>query len=105
MSQVPIGKSGVSRAEVLSCAVPRPLFVEEFGLKRLMETQGTAVTMSRSDFEAGRWSRLIEQAYQQGSLKKKQHRSEELRKAREGIIDVRASTVIAEEIERFMQES
>ena len=79
--------------------------MEEFGLKRLMENQGTALPMSRSDFEAGRWSRLIEQAYEQGKEKKLRHREECLMKMKQGIVDKRASTVIAEEVERFMQET
>lgn len=42
--------------------VPRPQFIEEYGLLKLMQDQGSAVQLSREDFEAGYWSEAIEQA-------------------------------------------
>ncbi|GAA94009.1 uncharacterized protein L969DRAFT_92945 [Mixia osmundae IAM 14324] len=46
--------------------VPRPLFIEEYGLKRLMEQQGKPVEMSRDAFESGQWEHLIMRAYRLG---------------------------------------
>ncbi|OZJ06226.1 hypothetical protein BZG36_00819 [Bifiguratus adelaidae] len=44
--------------------VPRPQFIEELGLKRLMETQGSCVELPREDFEGGRWRDYILKAAQ-----------------------------------------
>ncbi|KAI8391616.1 uncharacterized protein BYT42DRAFT_642052 [Radiomyces spectabilis] len=44
--------------------VSRPQFMEERGLLKLMNDQGSAVEMSRDDFEAGRWAPTIEKAAQ-----------------------------------------
>ncbi|KAI8343591.1 hypothetical protein BC941DRAFT_411822 [Chlamydoabsidia padenii] len=44
--------------------VPRPQFIEEFGLRKLMQDQGSAVELDRNDFEAGMWAKAIEQAAQ-----------------------------------------
>ena len=67
--------------------MPRPLFVEEFGLKRLMETSGTALPMSRADFEAGRWSSLIVKAHELGRMKKEKHRKDFIARKGEDKID------------------
>ncbi|KAF7731008.1 hypothetical protein EC973_001054 [Apophysomyces ossiformis] len=42
--------------------VSRPQFIEEHGLLKLMHNQGSAVEMSRQDFEQGRWAEAIEAA-------------------------------------------
>lgn len=42
--------------------VPRPQFIEEHGLLKLMNNQGSAVELPREDFEEGRWSSYIEKA-------------------------------------------
>ncbi|KAI8080132.1 uncharacterized protein B0P05DRAFT_469337 [Gilbertella persicaria] len=42
--------------------VPRPQFIEEHGLLKLMSDQGSAVELSREDFEAGNWAPAIEHA-------------------------------------------
>ncbi|KAI8059125.1 hypothetical protein BC940DRAFT_314371 [Gongronella butleri] len=39
--------------------VPRPQFIEEYGLRKLMVDQGSAVELDRHDFEAGRWADAI----------------------------------------------
>ncbi|KAI8387322.1 hypothetical protein BD560DRAFT_382106 [Blakeslea trispora] len=44
--------------------VPRPQFIEEHGLLKLMNDQGSAVELSREDFEAGNWTSAIERASQ-----------------------------------------
>lgn len=78
-------------------AVPRPLFVEEFGLKRLMHARGASLELSRVDFEAGRWELHIEEAYELGRAAKEEAR-------RVGFEDERAGEVIRCEIERFLAE-
>jgi hypothetical protein len=79
--------------------------VEEFGLKRLMEQRGTALPMTRSDFEGGRWARLISAADDLGRAKKAAHKRETLAHQQAGKPAVpRASEVIAIEVERFMAE-
>ncbi|GAA6038314.1 hypothetical protein JCM8097_003939 [Rhodosporidiobolus ruineniae] len=98
-----LGKLGYGTcSETLSCKtpfiyVPRPLFVEEFGLKRLMTARGTSLELDRADFEAGRWEFHIEEAYEQGRAAKEEAR-------RVGFVDEKAGAVIREEIERFLGE-
>lgn len=46
--------------------VPRPLFVEEHGLRLLLEEEGTGVELSRHEYESGQWAKKVEQAYLQG---------------------------------------
>ncbi|GAA5853614.1 hypothetical protein JCM8547_007384 [Rhodosporidiobolus lusitaniae] len=97
-----LGKLGYGTcSETLSCRtpfiyVPRPLFVEEFGLKRLMQARGTSLELDRADFEAGRWEFHIEEAYEQGRVVKEEAR-------RVGFQDEKAGEVIRREIERFME--
>ncbi|GAA6054431.1 hypothetical protein JCM3770_007213 [Rhodotorula araucariae] len=96
-----LGKLGYGTcSETLSCRtpfiyVPRPLFVEEFGLKRLMHARGASLELSRADFEAGRWSLHVDEAYELGRAAKEQAR-------REGFVDEHAGEVIRREIERFL---
>ncbi|GAA6022000.1 hypothetical protein JCM10207_002402 [Rhodosporidiobolus poonsookiae] len=98
-----LGKLGYGTcSETLSCKtpfiyVPRPLFVEEFGLKRLMQARGTSLELDRTDFEAGRWEFHIEEAYEQGRAAKEEAR-------RTGFVDEMAGERIREEVERFMDE-
>ncbi|GAA6014112.1 hypothetical protein JCM11491_004108 [Sporobolomyces phaffii] len=98
-----VGKLGYGTcSETLSCKtpfvyVPRPLFVEEFGLKRLMATRGVALELARTDFEAGRWQLHIDEAYERGRDAK------DLARAR-GFEDDGAAGVIRGEIERFMRQ-
>jgi len=75
--------------------VPRPLFVEEFGLKRLMAQRGVSLELARTDFEAGRWEVHIEEAYELGREAKEEAR-------RNGFVDEGAAEFIRKEIEEFM---
>ncbi|CAG8611952.1 13063_t:CDS:2 [Funneliformis caledonium] len=43
--------------------ISRPQFIEELGLKRLMESQGICVEMPKSHFESGQWKSYIDKAY------------------------------------------
>ncbi|KAI9264863.1 hypothetical protein BDA99DRAFT_507104 [Phascolomyces articulosus] len=42
--------------------VPRPQFIEEYGLLKLMHDQGSAVELTRQDFESGNWGAAIQKA-------------------------------------------
>lgn len=79
-------------------AVPRPLFVEEFGLKRLMQQRGTSLELDRADFEAGRWEFHVAEAYERGREEKEESR-------RIGYVCEGAGRVIVREIERFLKQS
>lgn len=76
--------------------VPRPLFVEEFGLRRLMQARGTSLELDRTDFEAGRWEFHIEEAHELGKAAKEHAR-------RTGFVDEGAARVIRKEIEDFVE--
>ncbi|SGZ31450.1 BQ5605_C044g12179 [Microbotryum silenes-dioicae] len=78
--------------------VPRPLFVEEFGLKRLMTSRGVALELDRQDFEAGRWEFHVLEAEARGAEAKARAR-------REGFQDERAGQVIRDELEKFLTQS
>lgn len=78
--------------------------MEEFGLKRLMEQRGTALPMTRADFEAGRWSKLVLKAYEMGKQKKEQHQADHLAALENGKEEQSAGTIISLELEKFMQE-
>ncbi|KAJ1308054.1 hypothetical protein OPQ81_002121 [Rhizoctonia solani] len=76
MGDVLLGKLGYGTCAecVDSCTpfvyVPRALFVEEHGLRMLMETAGTGVELPRERYEAGDWASAIEEAWTRGGEKK-----------------------------------
>jgi len=50
--------------------VSRPLFVEEHGLRRLLEQSGVGHELSRTAFECGDWAHAVERAWKRGKLAK-----------------------------------
>ncbi|KAL5525717.1 hypothetical protein ACEPAG_7054 [Sanghuangporus baumii] len=46
--------------------VPRPLFVEEHGLRRLLQDEGTGVELSREKYESGEWADAIQKTWLTG---------------------------------------
>ena len=80
ISDVVLGKLGYGTcAESLSSStafvyVPRPLFIEEHGLRALMRrhepSKGTAVQLARDAFERGHWAQAVRRAYDRGKAKK-----------------------------------
>jgi hypothetical protein len=46
--------------------VSRPLFIEEHGLRLLLEQRGTGVELSRSAYEAGDWANAVGTAWVKG---------------------------------------
>ena len=47
--------------------VSRPLFIEEHGLRLLLEQDGVGVELSREDYEGGNWATAVERAWNDGS--------------------------------------
>lgn len=55
--------------------VSRPLFVEEHGLRLLLEREGIGVEMSRDAYEAGEWACAVSDAWQAGAQRKLERRA------------------------------
>ncbi|KAM5537184.1 hypothetical protein V8D89_009117 [Ganoderma adspersum] len=56
--------------------VPRPLFVEEHGLRVFLEREGVGVRMGRERYEVGEWAEAVEEAYVRGREGKERMRRE-----------------------------
>ncbi|KAH9928700.1 uncharacterized protein B0H18DRAFT_246196 [Fomitopsis serialis] len=56
--------------------VPRPLFIEEHGLRLLLESEGVGVELSRSYYEKGEWADAVQEAYVRGRDAKAKKRQE-----------------------------
>lgn len=56
------------------CKVSRPLFVEEHGLRLLLEQDGIGVELSRQSYEAGEWASAVDEAYLKGRSMKEAKR-------------------------------
>ena len=54
----------------------RPLFIEEHGLRLLLDQEGVGVEMSRQCYEAGDWGEKISEAVALGSRAKEMKRRE-----------------------------
>lgn len=69
-------------ASSLHPTVPRPLFVEEHGLRLFLEAEGTGVELSRAEYESGDWARKVEEAFLKGKKRRRAKdagRSEEVK--------------------------
>jgi L-arabinokinase len=62
-------------------SVSRPLFIEEYGLRLLLDHEGVGVELSRHSYEEGDWARAIEEAWAKG-------RDAKWRKREEGALGV-----------------
>ena len=71
---------------VRACTVPRPLFIEEHGLRLYLEQEGVGVELSRTQYEMGEWADAVEEAYTRGREAKARKRQvgETGRRAEEG---------------------
>jgi len=56
--------------------VSRPLFIEEHGLRLLLDREGTGIELSRQKYEAGDWSSAVEEAFINGQDVKRRKRYE-----------------------------
>ncbi|KAL0954905.1 hypothetical protein HGRIS_003837 [Hohenbuehelia grisea] len=54
--------------------VSRPLFIEEHGLRLLLERDGVGVELARTDYEAGDWATAVNEAYMRGKTAKEDRR-------------------------------
>lgn len=55
--------------------VPRPLFVEEHGLRRLLQDEGVGVELSREKYEDGDWAGAVQTAWLAGREAKERKRA------------------------------
>ncbi|KAJ7873157.1 hypothetical protein B0H13DRAFT_2058643 [Mycena leptocephala] len=82
VGDVLLGKLGSGYGTVSECVdsctpfvyVSRPLFIEEHGLRRLLDHDGVGVELSRESYEAGDWAGAIETAWQNGKAGKSSKR-------------------------------
>jgi hypothetical protein len=58
-------------------AVSRPLFVEEHGLRLLLDGNGVGLELSRSSYEMGDWAAAIHEAYEKGKHVKERRRMQD----------------------------
>lgn len=56
--------------------VPRPLFIEEHGLRLFLDSEGVGVELSREAYEAGDWAAAVQEAYDKGKERKVAKRPE-----------------------------
>ncbi|KAL1727883.1 hypothetical protein EV714DRAFT_286194 [Schizophyllum commune] len=59
--------------------VSRPLFIEEHGLRLLLDEEGTGVELSRAAYEQGDWAGAVDEAYTRGAASKALKRALESR--------------------------
>ncbi|KAJ3900997.1 hypothetical protein F5879DRAFT_992360 [Lentinula edodes] len=76
VADVLLGKLGYGTvAECIDAGTPmvyvsRPLFVEELGLRVLLENEGVGVEMSRAEYESGRWVERVKEAWEKARVAK-----------------------------------
>ena len=52
----------------------RPLFVEEHGLRLLLDREGVGVEMTRDAYESGEWAGAVSDAWRAGAWRKLERR-------------------------------
>lgn len=75
-------------------AVPRPFFVEEHGLRELMESSGVGVLLQQERYELGDWAGKIEEAYEKGKFMKAMKRQQGWSDIRKREADVMARELV-----------
>ena len=55
-------------------SVSRPLFVEEHGLRLLLDREGVGVEMTRDSYESGEWAGAVSEAWRAGAQRKLERR-------------------------------
>ncbi|KAH9957447.1 hypothetical protein BC827DRAFT_1225936 [Russula dissimulans] len=81
VGDVLLGKLGYGTvAECVDSCTPfvyvsRPLFVEEHGLRLLLEREGVGIEMSRDAYEAGEWASSVSEAWRVGAQRKLERRA------------------------------
>lgn len=54
--------------------VSRPLFIEEHGLRLLLDHEGVGIEMKREEYEAGDWAGKVSEAWDRGGQRKIERR-------------------------------
>jgi len=54
--------------------VPRPLIIEEYGLRLLIRSKGVGVELERERYEMGDWAGKVEEAWRKGGFLKERRR-------------------------------
>ncbi|GLB40222.1 putative inositol hexakisphosphate [Lyophyllum shimeji] len=82
VGDVLLGKLGYGTVSecVDSCTpfvyVSRPLFIEEHGLRLLLDREGVGVELSRQSYEAGDWALAVQEAWARGKDRKARKRAD-----------------------------
>lgn len=84
----------VHTADSLASLVPRPFFVEEHGLRELMESSGVGVLLPQERYELGDWAGKIEEAYEKGKFMKALKRQQGWSDIRKREADVMAHELV-----------
>lgn len=71
----------LSREMLIVPLVSRPLFIEEHGLRLLLDREGVGLELSRELYETGEWADTIKEAWTKG-------REAKARKRREGELGI-----------------
>ncbi|TFK69693.1 hypothetical protein BDN72DRAFT_888220 [Pluteus cervinus] len=94
VADVLLGKLGYgTTSECVDACTPfvyvsRPLFVEEHGLKLLLQREGAGVEMPREAYEAGNWAKWVAEAWELGRSRKEKKRREEVGASGEDGVDL-----------------
>jgi hypothetical protein len=57
--------------------VSRPLFIEEYGLRLLLQEEGVGIEISRTAYENGNWNATVQEAWERGKERKWEKRKRE----------------------------
>ncbi|KAG6832797.1 hypothetical protein H0H92_009415 [Tricholoma furcatifolium] len=78
VGDVLLGKLGYGTVSECVDALSRPLFIEEHGLRLLLDKEGVGAELSRQSYEAGDWACAVEDAWARGRGAKERKRAEGL---------------------------
>ncbi|KIK62917.1 hypothetical protein GYMLUDRAFT_259693 [Collybiopsis luxurians FD-317 M1] len=94
VADVLLGKLGYGTvAECIDAGTPmvyvsRPLFIEELGLRILLEKEGVGVEMSRQEYEGGRWVERVREAWEKARVAKEWKRKVKEGEKRDGACEI-----------------
>lgn len=103
VSLVASSSSSLFKSFNVQMIVPRPLFIEEFGLAHLMSNSAIpALSLAQTAFEEGKWSDRILQAYERGRSVKEVIRHGQRHPA-QSASEQNGGDVIVREIMKFLE--
>ena len=82
-------ESSTSFIFLITLVVSQPLFVEEYGLRRLLERDGVGAELERSSYEAGDWAPAIREAWKRGKHLKERKRLQMAKTSPDSWVDTR----------------